>query len=534
MATFNFNIQTSAGLKAFSLDSGSTTFFTGANGGGKTRLATEIETELRNRAHRIGAHRALNLNPTVPKISEQKANFLLRFGGEGLNEAHRPSHRWANKLYTGLLNDFDSLVQVLFAEQSNTALNTHKNVRLGDNTPVSPTKLEILQEIWEDLIPHRKLRITGDDIFAVIPGTGNEYSASDLSDGERSIFYLIGQVLCAAQDTLLIFDEPELHIHRSVMTKLWDKIISLRQDCAFIMISHDLEFVASQPGTKYVIKQFIPNTTWDIEPVPEAGFTEELTTKILGSRKPILFVEGDMNSLDFAIYRACYPNWTVIPRSSCEEVIRSVNAMQGNAELTRVTCAGLIDADGYVQADRNFFTPKNIHILPVSEIENLLLLPAVAEQIAIHEGYRDNELAGVLENFHQEIYNHVNQGTNKEDVVVRYCTRRVDRLLKRVDLGRGRTVQEIEAAYAAETAALNITDLANERRQSIDDTIAANDTVGLLALYDNKGMVSIAASRLKRTNAPAFENWIVRVLNGDIAPNIKTAIQQQLPVINPA
>lgn len=65
---------------AFELEPGSSTFFVGANGSGKTRLAAQAESQLGKRAHRISAHRALSLNPTVAKISEQKARAGLRFG----------------------------------------------------------------------------------------------------------------------------------------------------------------------------------------------------------------------------------------------------------------------------------------------------------------------------------------------------------------------------------------------------------------------------------------------------------------------
>jgi ABC-type branched-subunit amino acid transport system ATPase component len=67
------------------------------------------------------------------------------------------------------------------------------------------------------------------------------YKASEMSDGERAIFYMIGQTLAAAENSLLIFDEPELHVHRSIMDKLWDDLEAARQDCAFVFITHDLE-----------------------------------------------------------------------------------------------------------------------------------------------------------------------------------------------------------------------------------------------------------------------------------------------------
>ncbi len=169
-----------------------------------------------------------------------------------------------------------------------------------------------------------------------------------MNDGERAIFYMVGQTLVAAENSLLIFDEPELHVHRSIMGRLWDELEACRQDCAFVFITHDLEFAASRVAKKFVLRDYDPAPRWTIEAVPEnTGFDEELTTLILGSRRPILFVEGDQTSLDVAIYRCCFAKWTVIPRGSCEAVIHSVATMRHNHALTRVTCSGIVDADDY-------------------------------------------------------------------------------------------------------------------------------------------------------------------------------------------
>lgn len=180
-----------------------------------------------------------------------------------------------------------------------------------------------------------------------------------MSDGERAIFYLIGQTLTASPDSLIIFDEPELHIHRSIMSSLWDELEAARPDCGMVLISHDLEFVASRDGQKYVLRDYDPAAGWTIEAVPDdADFTEEVATLILGSRRPVLFVEGKGGSLDQAIYRACYPDWTIIPRGSCEEVIHAVVTMRANAALTRVTCAGIVDADAYDTAEVGYCLAK--------------------------------------------------------------------------------------------------------------------------------------------------------------------------------
>ena len=70
---FDFSAPTPAGPMAFHVEPGASILFVGANGGGKTRLAVKIEDDLGERAHRISAHRALSLNPSVAKISEEAA-----------------------------------------------------------------------------------------------------------------------------------------------------------------------------------------------------------------------------------------------------------------------------------------------------------------------------------------------------------------------------------------------------------------------------------------------------------------------------
>jgi energy-coupling factor transporter ATP-binding protein EcfA2 len=193
-APFNFKIPTPSGPQVFELKGGTSLLFVGANGCGKTRLAVHIESSLGIKAHRISAHRALNLNPSVPKINEKDALMGLRTGHASRLSSidSRTGNRWGNKSSVYLLNDYDRLIQVLFSEQSNKALETHKKVRSGDASPVEPTKFERLKEVWERLLPHRKLEITGDDIKVTAAGSRTSYEAEEMSDGERAIFYLIG------------------------------------------------------------------------------------------------------------------------------------------------------------------------------------------------------------------------------------------------------------------------------------------------------------------------------------------------------
>lgn len=531
--TFQFEVPCINGPTGFTVEPGTSLFFVGANGGGKTRLAVQIENALGEQAHRISAHRALMLNPGVAKIREDEALKGLRTGHAHSNAhiGNRIGNRWQSKAEVSLLNDYDFLIQALFADQAKVSLQTHKNARNGVQDDPAATKFEDLERVWKDVLPHRDLHISGDDVRVSVVGSDETYPASDMSDGERAIFYLLGQMLAAAPNSLIIFDEPELHIHRSVMARLWDELEALRPDCGMVMISHDLEFVASREGQKFVIRSYTPQQGWEIEEVPEdTGFSEEATTLILGSRRPILFVEGQRKSLDLAVYRACYPDWTIIPRGSCEEVIHAVITMRANQALTRVTCAGIVDADDYSAEDAEMLRQKGIAILPVSEIENLFLHPDVLRAIIEAEGFRDAELETRHAEIVAELLQRANDPARQQDVALRYCRRRIDRTLKKVDLSDADSVEALATAYGEKTSAMDIASLAQAALDNIRGAIDRKDVPLLLRWYDDKGLLEIAC-KAKNTKRSLFEQWIARTLHNGSAPGVSEAIRGILPQV---
>ncbi len=535
--SFELTVPTAEGPFQLTVDTGSSLILVGANGGGKSRLAVHIEESLGLQAHRISAHRALALNPAVPKISEKAALLGLRTGypDESARLGHRGGYRWQNKVAVALLNDFDYLVQSLFADQANEALKTHRRVRAGDTSPAQPTKFEQLVEIWERVLPDRRLHISGDDIQVALPDSAERYAASEMSDGERAVFYLVGQTLTAERDSLLVIDEPELHVHRSIMGKLWDELEALRQDCAFVFITHDLEFASSRVAQKYVLRDYRPASTWAIEEVPDdTGFSEETTTLILGSRRPVLFVEGSSESLDIAVYRCSFPAWTIIPSGSCEEVIHSVVTLRRNKHLTRVTCAGIVDADDYGSEDVARLAELGVAVLPVSEIENIILLPAVSGAIAANEGHDRQGIDDRLSALRRAVFEAVSADAAINSAVARYCRRRVDRLLKRrIDLSNASSVQEMTEELGRQMAALDIAAIAGSAESRIRQAIKQDDLPALLASYDNKGLLALAASHLKRTHLGSFKAWLTRVLRNQTVPGLSAAIRDSLPEVRP-
>jgi len=516
---------------------GGSTIFVGANGSGKTRLAVFIEKTLGEKAHRISAHRALDLNPDVPKIREESALRKLRYGyeGEDANIGYRSGHRWKHeKEAITLLNDFDGVLQALFAEQSNTSLETHKKARNNDYSQVRETKFETLSRIWQRVLPERELLITGDDIHVKYCDASDSYSASQMSDGERAVFYLIGQGLLAEESSLLIIDEPELHVHPSIMSKLWDEIEAARPDCSFVFITHDLNFSATRSAQKYVIRSFDPAPKWNLQKVTTTGgFTEEITTLILGSRHPILFVEGSNNSLDLALYRACYPDWTVIPHGSCESVIHAVSTLRNNPDLLHATAIGIVDADSRSEDEISNLKNKGVFVLPVSEIENLFLLPEVAEQILKMEGHENSKIEEILVSLKEEVFATLNSTEAVNKLVILHCQRKIDSALKSVEFEGNNNLDEFFASYQQSMSKLDIEELANNIRADIEAVIESKDLEELLAIYDNKGLLALAAQHLRNNRKNAFEQWLTRILRDEVrSTELINALKAVLPNIS--
>ena len=525
------------------LETGKTTIIIGANGSGKTRLAVYLEEQLGEKAHRIAAHRALNLNPNVDKIPETKARQYLTYGNswDGISIYYRTSRRWNNKATTSLLNDFDCLLQYLFAQQANLAVENNQKLSRGESITNSKTKLDILQKVWERLLPLKKLHITADDIRVSSIGIESaDYSASEMSDGERAVFYILGQVLSANEGSILIFDEPELHIHKSIISNLWDEIEKLRPDCSFLMITHDIEFAATRVAKKYVIRNYYSDPAWDVSEIPDSELDEQTITLILGSRKPILFVEGDKTSLDMETYRLCYPEWTVIPKGACKDVIQAVSSLRKLNEdmpILNIQCAGIVDRDTRDSSQIQELEEKGIKVLPCSEIENIFSLSSVANEVLKIEGFTNSKLTNEQEKFKVELLGHIKNELSDdklEKFVVKRIHRRIDTYLKNIDLSNTQNSNEMKNKLISEVSALTdskINEWISEMKNEIQKCIDNQDIDELLCIYENKGLVAKTASILAGTSKSNFEDRLMRQMRVPNS-NLLQAIKAVLPELS--
>ena len=376
----------------------------GANGAGKSRLGVWLEAHNIN-SHRISAQRALRFQESIQMKARKDAESELRYGRRAVQHQQRKQFRWGNAPANHVLNDFDALLATLFARKRDRDTKHSNSVHELSLTAAGPIDREAVKRVsceldeiatlWEAVFPHRELVVSTDTIEAKAPAS-KAYPGAEMSDGERVAIYLAGQALCAPIHSVLIIDEPEIHIHRSLLEPLFDRLERLRTDCIFVYLTHDTHFAASRSDAlKLWLKDWDGGQKWSWEELSaESNLPEDLLLLLMGNRKPVLFVEGQPGSLDARLFKAIYPNHLLVPRGSCDKVIEAAKAYQETPQLSHVAAAGIVDRDRRSEAEIQQLKERGVHVLEVAEIENLLVTEGVVRLLAEHQGLEPDVVVG--------------------------------------------------------------------------------------------------------------------------------------------
>lgn len=352
-----------------------------ANGSGKSRLGVWIELNSLDKTHRISAQRSLIFNKYIELKSYKQSQNLLTFGAETPRESHdlRWNTGWNGgelDYTTSMLNDYEYVLSTLIAIQTKQQDKFIKDCKQKESQgekhdEVPEMILDKLKRIWNTIFSHRTIDIKDGKVIATLKDF--EYEGRAMSDGERVTLYLIAQCLCVPEDKIIIIDEPEIHLHRSIMDKLWTSIEAERKDCFFIYITHDTQFAATHKNSEKLWIKNYDGTNWNFEEIKDSNLPEQLLLDILGNRKPVLFVEGTSDSYDTKLYSEIYKDYYVIPCGSCSSVIAQTKSMNANEQLHHLKCYGIIDRDYRTDYEIEVYKRDNIFALEVAEVENLFL-----------------------------------------------------------------------------------------------------------------------------------------------------------------
>lgn len=348
------------------LDGYSTLVVMGANGSGKSKFGTEI----------------IKRNKQAVKISA--LNSLYFFLPQ---KDHKTHVNMICKNSCSEISEFERLIMVLLDEEMRESVSFREIAKTGvDSCVVKETRLDKIRAIWQKLLPYSRLLIENGQLKVQTIYDKSSYDILRMSDSEKIIFYLLGSILLLPPDAIAVVDEPELHINKNQICALWDELESARRDCSFVYLTHNIEFAMSRNSSqKFWIKLIdFERRVWDYDLITSLdNIPEELYLETLGSRKPILFIEGtDQTSIDSRLYPLIFSDYMVKPLGGCAKVIETTKAFREQPKFHLLNVFGIVDRDRRTADEVEYLQRNSILVPDVAEVENLLMLEPLIKAVA--------------------------------------------------------------------------------------------------------------------------------------------------------
>ena len=425
-----------------SVNNGDQLFIVGPNGSGKSALIQYLVSNTEtDKIKRITAHRHTSLRSgTINFTPEQRKNFYRDYLYYNRSDESRYLDDFSGEEQSAILYDLDNKYNTINEDIANEVRKRDMETAQKVESK-SPSPFDQINELLDHVKLNVNLKRTEDRSIIAKHSQEQSFDISKMSDGERSAMIIAAHVITAEPGTVFLIDEPEKHLNRSISQPFLSALFDLRKDCAFIISTHEIALPLANPEALVLMLrscQWENNqcVAWDakvIEPnsqLPEhARLTEELKRGILGSRKRILFVEGDSNSLDLQLYDRLFPNLTVIPKGSCENVINAVRGLRKSQDFHDVEAFGLIDGDNR-EKEVDKLAENNIFALEVYSVEALYyyseVIAAVAHQQVEFWGKGDPD--ELIELVHQKAIEILNDPNLAKRMAARRCERQVQEL----------------------------------------------------------------------------------------------------------
>ena len=390
--TISISVPGPTGPCNIQLAPGEVLYVLGANGTGKSALVHRLNSDHRTKSRWIPPHRQTWLQSGGSDLTaankEQQETHLQDL-------AIQPSARWINHNAGVRVNRaiFD-----LIQKRSQLSQEIADAFRAGDKKrgqeliDRDEDPLVVLSGLLTDANLPFEFSVDKNATIVATKSGLESYSAAEMSDGERNALLLAAEVLTVQAGTLILIDEPEQHLHRSIGSPLLSGLFSKRPDCMFVVSTHELTLPPENPASKILLVRsctYQGGTAvgWDVDLVNSPlEIDEDLKTDVLGARRTVVFVEGvegERRSLDTPLYSLLFPCVSVIPRGTRKSVEDAVKSIRASNALHRVKAYGLVDSDGRnTTEDVTELRKEGIYPIEVYSVESIYFDPKLQEGVA--------------------------------------------------------------------------------------------------------------------------------------------------------
>ena len=505
-------------------------FIVGANGSGKSALIQHfVSSNQGKKIWRISAHRQTWLQSgSIDLTPQHRREFDQDIMHQEVQDQSRWRDDYAQQRQSAVLFD-------LVAKENARARLITRHVDSGNTKKAKKTSVKSLPPFDQlnELLGIGTLAVTlensnDEEILARHRDGSAPFSIAQMSDGERNAAILAAAVLTVEPGTVLLIDEPERHLHRSIIEPFLSALFKRRRDCPFVVSTHEIALPIANPEARCLMVQSCrwngdKATAWEVELLePNKDLPEDLKRAILGSRKRILFVEGESNSLDLPFYSALFPDISVVPKGSCVDVQRAVSGLRGSQELHHVEAFGLIDRDDRNKEKVEQLAEGGVFALEVCSVESLYYcldaIAAVARRQAESLGRNAEDM---IKSATQKAFNALNEDGLAERMAARRCEGRVrDAILQQIpdwECIKAEPKFDISVDSPYQDELVRFKKLANEGR--LDDLVAR------YPLRESDAFDAIAKA-LELKDRKTYEQTLVPRIRGDedLARSLKQRI----------
>ena len=448
----------------------------GANGAGKSRFMDEMIALCGRRAYVLSA-----LSASFP---EQEPSDMAG----SVDELYRRATERMRYMRPDALSQLDKLSYMLFADELEAMLDFKESLS-EKNAPrrPAPTRLDRVKELWKEIFPGSSIkRDKGTLMFATTAGN-DLVPINRLSQGEKTVLYYASAVLYAMQNAVVFIDSPSLFLHPSIIGNFWNAIERLRPDCTFVYNSVDVDFVQSRTSNTCIwIKSYdSAQRAWDYQVMEETPLTEELFLEVAGSRRPVLFIEGDSrHSIDAKLYSLVFPDWTVRPLGSCNKVIETTRTFNDLKYMHQLRSRGIVDRDRRTEQEVDYLRRKEILVPDVAEVENIFLMPGVISVMARRRGKSPSKVLDKVKMEVLRMFKH-----QEDSQALQHVRHRVKREVECKIDARFTCITALETHLKTLVFKLQPRKHYNTLRKEFSRMIEEKDYEGILRVFNHKPML---------------------------------------------
>lgn len=370
--------------------------------------------------------------------------------------------------------------------------------KLDNNELSESSKLDEVKKIWKRIFPEIEIFTeSGERILEFSKNRSEKYPFNQLSDGERSALYYILLICLFEKESLIIVDEPETHLNIALCNKLWDILLEERKESKFVFISHDKDFIISRVHSDIIwCKNYDVNNKENNEFIKIENndtLPKDLIVSLLGSKKEkILFCEGvnregKTKKYDYRMYNLLYSDeYFVKPvegHLSVIEYTKAYNKLKEKLEIYSKEAYGIIDRDCLNNDEVQNLKNKNIVVLPVNEIEMLLLHEKIMINL-LNLTYKSNQVDEKIKNFKNKFKTEINDNVTK--LKLEYAKLRSEKILEKEKFQKYNSISDLRNSKRDLFEKIDLDKFITERENEIRTIISNDDYNGMLKICSLK------------------------------------------------